>query len=52
MQHMKNTNNLGEFQKFIDSDNKTSQCLDYIKKNATEQESEIQFEYPLPITIG
>ncbi|MEA1898688.1 MAG: transposase, partial [Bacteroidota bacterium] len=28
MQHMKITKNLGEFQKFIDSDNKTGQCLE------------------------
>ena len=28
MQHMKITNNLGEFQKFIDSDNKTGLCLE------------------------
>ena len=28
MQHMKITENLGEFQKFIDSDNKTGLCLE------------------------
>ena len=28
MQHMKNTKNLGEFQKFIDNDNKTGLCLE------------------------
>ena len=28
MQHMKNTENLGEFQKFIDSDSKTGLCLE------------------------
>ena len=28
MQHMKITKNLGEFQSFIDSDNKTGLCLE------------------------
>ena len=28
MQHMKITENLGEFQKFLDSDNKTGMCLE------------------------
>ena len=28
MQHMKITDNLGEFQKFLDSDNKTGLCLE------------------------
>ena len=28
MQHMKNTKNIGEFQKFIDNDNKTGLCLE------------------------
>ena len=28
MQHMKITENLGEFQKFLDSDNKTGLCLE------------------------
>jgi len=28
MQHMKITENLGEFQKFIEDDNKTGACLE------------------------
>jgi len=44
MQHMKNTNNLGEFQKFIDSDNKTGQCLEDTLKFFDVQRIFGQFE--------
>ena len=45
MQHDKSTKNLGEFQKFIDSDSKTGMCLEDTIKFFDIQRIFGQFEF-------